>query len=243
MATQRELEKSSSSPSTSGSDSNSHVNSSSSQATTPFTGFANTRAQPTNTAAKLPILEPVQAFFYEDTEASEMRLPARQELLPIVHHFFANFNSVIPIFSRPAFMRLLNGWESRPHDKVVWAAIQIVIALGLRTPRPGTVDSGFEYTSMAHRCMLNAQSVVSELVTRNEDLLGIQVLLGIVMLFQDTKDPTPASVLIGAAVRLAHRLQLQSRDAVYNNSDEETLQRSRVFWIAYTLEKVSFILE
>lgn len=84
----------------------------------------------------------------------------------------------------------------------------------------------------------NAQSTVGELMTRDQDLLGLQVLLGLVLLYQESKDPRPATLMVGAAVRLIHRLRFQSRDeieALY--TPNEGLHRSRLFWITYILDK------
>ncbi len=68
-------------------------------------------------------------------------------------------------------------------------------------------------------------------------MLGMQVLLGLVVLFKGMRDPRPACVLIGTAVRLAHRLHLHSRDSQSRYAPDEALQRNRLFWIAYYLDK------
>ncbi|UNI21291.1 hypothetical protein JDV02_007292 [Purpureocillium takamizusanense] len=129
------------------------------------------------------------------------------------------------------------GGQSR--TKAAWAAIQVVLSLGLRTATPEALQDGGgpDRFHRANLYLKNAQSVVSDLVTRDEDLLGIQVLLGIVILFQNSSDPKPASVVIGTAMRLAHRLQLHSEVATKHFTAEENLQRSRIFWIAYTFDK------
>ncbi|KFA81978.1 hypothetical protein S40288_04368, partial [Stachybotrys chartarum IBT 40288] len=171
-------------------------------------------------------------------ESGQLRLPSRAKMLPIVEHYFDSFNAIVPIFHRPTFMRMFNDWYDCPskQNKASWAAIQIAIALGLRVPRGGGFDSNSE-TAMANHCLRNAQSVVTELVTRDEDLLGIQVLLGIVFLFQNSSDPKPATVIIGTALRLTHRLELQALASQLYFSEEEVEQRSRVFWITYSLDK------
>lgn len=190
------------------------------------------------------VIESANVRVITNDESSQLRLPSRAKILPIVEHYFDSFNAIVPIFHRPTFMCMFHDWYDYPgkQDKASWAAIQIAIALGLRAPRDGGIDSDAE-TAMASQCLRNAQSVVTELVTRDEDLLGIQVLLGIVFLFQNGGDPKPASVIIGTALRLAHRLELQSLASQIYFSEEEIEQRSRVFWIAYSLDKVSpFVL-
>ncbi|KAG5767784.1 hypothetical protein H9Q72_004481 [Fusarium xylarioides] len=156
-----------------------------------------------------------------------------------VDHYFTTFNGVIPLFQQPEFMKLLSTWYKQPEtrDRASWAAIQTVMAIGYRTPQLSLRDSQSVHIEKADQCLRNAQTVVSELVTRDEDLLGVQILLGIVMLFQNSRDPKPASVLIGTAVRLAHRLKLHSQEAAMQFPAAEAEQRSRVFWIAYTLDK------
>lgn len=187
--------------------------------------------------------------------------------------------------------------------RAVWAAINIVLAMGYRLAvNPERISSGLAAANApaaaaaashsasssphnqpysgppggptvtphgispattedtaVHHCLRNAQSVVSELVTRDDDLLGLQVLLGMVMLFQGTRDPRPATVLIGTAVRLCHRLRLQQRagnglDSILPGvgsgilggkspwastaqAEEMLLHRDRLFWIAYMLDK------
>ncbi|KAM0425301.1 hypothetical protein ACHAPT_009357 [Fusarium lateritium] len=183
--------------------------------------------------------DPINPSIYEGPEPDSMLLPPLDEVLPIVDHYFSTFNTVIPLFHQPVFMKMLHTWYNQPpsRDRATWAAIQIVMALGYRTPQLALADTQMVHVERADQCLRNAQTVVSELVTRDQDLLGVQILLGIVMLFQNSRDPKPASVIIGTAVRLAHRLQLHSSNAGDLFPVVEAEQRSRVFWIAYTLDK------
>jgi hypothetical protein len=185
--------------------------------------------------------DPVNPAVYQGPQPNILELPPLDEILPIVDHYFTTFNGVIPLFQQPEFMKLLSTWYKQPEtrDRASWAAIQTVMAIGYRTPQLSLRDSQSVHIEKADQCLRNAQTVVSELVTRDEDLLGVQILLGIVMLFQNSRDPKPASVLIGTAVRLAHRLKLHSQEAAMQFPAAEAEQRSRVFWIAYTLDKVS----
>ncbi|KAF5702267.1 transcriptional regulator [Fusarium globosum] len=183
--------------------------------------------------------DPVNPAVYQGPQPNILELPPLDEILPIVDHYFTTFNGVIPLFQQPEFMKILAAWYKQPEtrDRASWAAIQTVMAIGYRTPQLSLRDSQSVHIEKADQCLRNAQTVVSELVTRDEDLLGVQILLGIVMLFQNSRDPKPASVLIGTAVRLAHRLKLHSQEAAMQFPAAEAEQRSRVFWIAYTLDK------
>jgi Fungal specific transcription factor domain len=175
----------------------------------------------------------------EIVEWSSRRLPSQEDVLQLVNDYFVYFNSVIPLFHQSTFMRMLHEWYSggARQDSASWAALNIVMAIAHRCCAYGRLGAGTGIES-ASSCLKNAQSVVSDLVTRDEDLLGLQVLLGMVILFQGTEDAKPASVLIGTAIRLAHRMQLHSQEAMKFFLPEVQVQRSRLFWIAYMLDKV-----
>ncbi|KAJ4123090.1 hypothetical protein NW768_010083 [Fusarium equiseti] len=183
--------------------------------------------------------DPVRPSVYEGSPPNTFDLPPLEEILPVINHYFSTFNTVIPLFQQPSFLKLVTNWYNNPasRDRATWAAIQTVLAIGYRTPQLSLTDSQAVHVEKADQCLRNVQSVVSELVTREEDLLGVQVLLGIVMLFQNSRDPKPAGVIIGTALRLAHRLRLHSQEAMMCFPAAEAEHRSRVFWIAYVLDK------
>lgn len=139
-------------------------------------------------------------------------------------------------------MRLVTGWysSSPKRDKATLTAILMVIAMGVRTMVPGDAicPDPAERIEWVDYCMRNTQALMSELVARDEDLLGIQAILALTMLFYNTSDTRPSSILIGTAMKLAHRLQLHSSDSARYFNSEDVQQRSRVFWIAYSLDKV-----
>ncbi|KND86591.1 putative transcriptional regulatory protein [Tolypocladium ophioglossoides CBS 100239] len=195
----------------------------------------------TETSSDAAVNDDEQVLRRQNSPPEELPLSTIEEVIPIVDHYFSVFNPIVPLFDHKSFMALLNGWygHNPRRSTAAWAAIQVVLALSLRTPSlDALVDSvAPNRFHRANLCLKNAQSVVSDLVARDEDLLGIQVLLGIVLLFQNSSDPKPASVVIGTAMRLAHRLRLHSQEAARYFSPEENEQRSRVFWIAYTLDK------
>ncbi|KAH9900299.1 hypothetical protein F4778DRAFT_169226 [Xylariomycetidae sp. FL2044] len=172
--------------------------------------------------------------------SEESSLPPLTEAIPIIEDYFRLVNSAVPLFHQRSFMNMLNDFYSRPSDnpRPVWAAINAVLALGYRIRSHGVDDvlHAFKDAQMK-KCVDNAQSALDDLVTREEDTLGIQVLLALVILFQMKSDQKPASVLIGTAVRLVHRLQLQSQSAVSQFPPDEARQRANIFWICYFLDK------
>ncbi|KAI1646270.1 fungal-specific transcription factor domain-containing protein [Daldinia loculata] len=169
-------------------------------------------------------------------------LPPLTEILPVIEDYFRDFNTALPLFHQQHFMQMLLDFysEQEPTKKsrAVWAAINVVLALGLRirTVETDEIIVRFDDTKIKH-CIDNAQKELDELVTREEDTLGIEVLLGLVLLFQTNTDQKPASVLISTAVRLAHRLGLHMKSTLSQYSPEVARHRSNIFWLCYYLDK------
>jgi len=164
-------------------------------------------------------------------------LPPLQDILPIIEDYFVNFNSVVPLFHQGHFMRMLQEWYSSPfqrEDPASWAAINVVLALSLRQ---GGSSKAADANQVVGRCINNAQSVLNSLMTRDQDLKGIQVVLGLVILFQGTRNPRPASILVATAVKLAHRLRLHTKHGRDQFDAHVALERDCVFWITYVLDK------
>ncbi|KAM0279205.1 hypothetical protein ACHAQH_004750 [Verticillium albo-atrum] len=167
-----------------------------------------------------------------------MPLPPLEEVLPLVEVYFTRFNVVMPIFHQANFMNMLSEWYSASMQRTrpAWAAINIVLAIAHRVCI--TAEKAFLLDGEKSAAFLrNAQTVVSELVTREEDLIGLQVLLGMSLLFLGTKNPKPASVLLGTTIRLAHRMGLHDQDRSKGLPEAEATQRARLFWVAYFLDK------
>ncbi|KAJ8100805.1 hypothetical protein POJ06DRAFT_281740 [Lipomyces tetrasporus] len=141
-------------------------------------------------------------------------LPPLAEIQPAIADYFVH----------AAFMRMLQEYYASTcrQPRAAWAAVNVVLALATRVPvSPSSdLDLGFG----------DSQSVLSELVTRD-------VVLGLVIVFNALKDPSPAVVLVGTAVRLAHRLRLHNRRYQEQFPPAEILQRNRVFWITYLFDK------
>lgn len=167
-------------------------------------------------------------------------IPPFEEIQPIIENYFTHMNSLMPLFSRTSFIHRLQRYYAFEceNPRKTWAAINIVLALGTRLPTSPSAD--FELAdedSQVAKYVNNVQSILSELVTRDVDLLSLQVILGLVIIFNSLKDSSPAVVHIGTAIRLAHRLRLHNRDHLQNDCSDEALESSRVFWIAYIFDK------
>ncbi|KAJ4863329.1 fungal specific transcription factor domain-containing protein [Trichoderma breve] len=181
-------------------------------------------------------VEDVQEVFPSSEEREDERtLPPLSDILPIVDEYFSSTNRLLPLFDQIKFMQMLRGWYSNPDQRgsATWAAINVVLALGLLL-QPH-INAGGDLTVAT--LVKNAQSVLDEIVTREEDILSAQIVLGLCILFQESPDPQPASVLVATAITLVHRLRLYSRSGQENLSQADIRQRDRLFWIAYILDK------
>jgi hypothetical protein len=161
--------------------------------------------------------------------------------MPIVDHYFAVVNPSTPIFDQLVITRTITKWfgtTAPKRDVPTWATILVIIALGLQA-LPST-DSTYLSTiagedAVSH-CMRNAQGVLPELMM-HEDLVGIQVVLALAMLYRNSMDLRPASILTSMAARLVFRLQLHSRHSADFFTADENRQRSNVFWSTYIVDK------
>ncbi|KAF4985949.1 hypothetical protein FDECE_16208 [Fusarium decemcellulare] len=177
---------------------------------------------------------------------SFMTLPALDEIMPRVELFFQQINPFVPLFDEKSFFRILMDWYTAPaHDRnqtgsqrAVFAAINVVLALAHRMPQTALQESTFTKDDPeVDRCMRNIELVINHLMSGSEELLSLQVLLGLILLRIGCSDPQPATVLIGSAVQLCSRLFLNDREENAKHTVELKLQRERVFWITYVLDR------
>lgn len=111
-------------------------------------------------------------------------IPPLTEILPVVEDYFRDFNFALPLFRQQEFMRMLYDFylerEKPKRLGASWAAINVVLAIGyrMRTIETNDVAIGFDDRKVK-KCIDNAQKELDELVTREEDTLGIQVVLGL----------------------------------------------------------------
>lgn len=163
-------------------------------------------------------------------------LPPIDQVSALVNKYFSDYNQAMPLFYQPQFMRMLDNWYRCPHERneASWASINVVLALALQHAPSAATASEDQVSS---ECIRNAQSVLNHLVIRDEDLQGLQVVLALVILFLGTTRPQPSCVLIGTAVKLAHRLKLHLQDGLNDTNTDLAAQKERLLWIAYILDR------
>ncbi|KAL3294487.1 fungal specific transcription factor [Colletotrichum asianum] len=164
-------------------------------------------------------------------------LPPLRVVLPIVEDYFEKSNQVLPLFDKEVFMKMLRGWYTYPAYRKTdaWAAVNIVLALAQRHSYASSPTD----TQHMQRYINNVQSVINELVVSEPNLLALQVVLGLVLVFHGSSDVRPAAMIIATAMRLVHGLRLYTKNLRPEDEYDsaEILQRNRVFWIAYILDR------
>jgi hypothetical protein len=178
-----------------------------------------------------------------DTSAptsNQLELPPLSEVLPAVDNYFRNYNAIIPIFDETAFMRMLLDFfaQTTKRSIVPWAAINVVLAINYRV-----LEGRDSNDSELARCLQNVRSVMSELMVQGKDLIGLQVLLGMVILFLGSSDFQLAIVLTGSVVRLAQSLRLNSKEALEGLTGAEKAHRTSLFWLSYIYDRVRLCLQ
>ncbi|KAL9479500.1 hypothetical protein ACSS6W_004286 [Trichoderma asperelloides] len=163
-------------------------------------------------------------------------LPPQDQVSVLVENYFSDYNQAMPLFHQPLFMQMLENWYRFPHERneASWASINVVLALSLQQTPSAAITSDDLVSS---ECIKNAQSVLNHLVIRDEDLQGLQVVLALVILFLGTPRPQPSCVLIGTAVKLAHRLKLHLQEGLNDENIELAAQKERLLWITYILDR------
>ncbi|KAJ1323249.1 DNA binding [Microdochium nivale] len=167
-------------------------------------------------------------------------LPSFEQAKIIAGSYFSGFNTYFPLFDRPAFFRMLQDCYDSPAggcEDAAWAAVSIVLALGLQDqPRYLAAHTRDDET----RYLSNVRSVLDSLITRAEDLKGIQVLLGLILYTQRSSDPHAAPYLVASAVKLAYRLGLHvSSSGAAHVGSQASAARNRLLWIVYILDRDS----
>ncbi|KAL2213737.1 hypothetical protein CC79DRAFT_1352549 [Sarocladium strictum] len=157
-------------------------------------------------------------------------LPPWDEVYNLVRYFLHGPNEAMPIYDTSSFMRMLHSWRRNPEDRddASWALINAVLALSAQ-------QQG--HSEIARDSLQRAQSVLNSMVTRDEDLKGIQLLLTLIAIFIGTPHPQPICFLIATAVKLAHRLKLHDREARGTVDAELALQMDRLFRITYIYDR------
>ena len=177
-----------------------------------------------------PVVAPVSA-----PTSNQLQLPPLSEVLPVVDNYFRSYNIIIPIFDETAFMRMLLDFfaQTTKRSIVPWAAINVVLAISYRVLEGRGPDD-----SALAQCLQNVRSVMSELMIQGKDLMGLQVLLGMVILFLGSSDFQLAIVLTGSVVRLTQSLRLNSKEALEGLTGAEKAHRASLFWLSYIYDRV-----
>jgi hypothetical protein len=181
-------------------------------------------------------------FDFVDVSRS-LDLPPLHEALPAVEKYLATLNSVMPLFHPGRLLQSLRiCYAPLPSQSncstSTWTAINVVLALAHSCHIPS--DQATTPSRNAAAYYLNkAQSVLTEVIMGEADIVNVQVLLGLAMLFQGTRNWKPAATLSAIALRLAHELGLHARrsSSSENLSASDMLERDRVFWIAYIIDR------
>jgi hypothetical protein len=168
--------------------------------------------------------------------SNQLELAPLSEVLPLVDNYFRNYNAVIPLFDETAFMRMLLDFFAQTIKRSIisWAAINVVLAINYRALEGRGSDD-----AALNRCLQNVRSVMSELMVQGKDLMGLQVLLGVVILFLGSSDFQLAIVLTGSVVKLAQSLRLSSKEALKGLTNAEKARRTQLFWLSYIYDRVS----
>jgi len=171
----------------------------------------------------------------DNASPKSLILPPLEQVLPVVQTYLQDFNSVLPLFHADTLLRLTHNFYSvgvLQRDPVVWAAINVVLALARRHHLVASHD-----IPSATVCLSRAESVLSRVVLGDIQLLNIQVLVGMVMLLQAAQDTKPALILIATTIRLAHGIGLHDRTHSAHLDSLHMRQRAYVFWLVYILDK------
>ncbi|KAE8152330.1 fungal-specific transcription factor domain-containing protein [Aspergillus avenaceus] len=163
-------------------------------------------------------------------------LPSKAATVELVSEYFASFNKAIPLFNQTLFNKLVDkqfGWNP-DESPSWWAALNLVLASAYRERAQKSRDGSGEWQkSMGH--IRNALNVVVELLMCAADLLSVQAMLGLALLFQNTPNPQPLFMFAAAAMRLAQSVGLH-RKQESGLSPLQIEERRRIFWIAFSLD-------
>ena len=164
-----------------------------------------------------------------------MQLPPLEQVLTAAESYLATLNVILPLFDPDRLLRLINDWYCYPNQRqtTTWAAINVILALSYRQM---PLDESTLHESAA-LYLNSAQVVLSEVIMGDAGLINVQILVGMVILFQGTQDLKPAATLIAVAIRLVHQLGLHTRASTEFLSDSQVKERDRVFWIAFVLDR------
>ena len=162
-------------------------------------------------------------------------LPPKDKLLKLVKASFRGFYPAYPLFDEARFMSIFNTRDISIDDPGQWACLNIILAL-----TPQFKHETAEEIDEIHdpgEYFQNAFALSGALMTVHVTLWSIQALLGMALIVQGSPTQGPTSLLISAAMKLAHIMGLHRRCQNPGIDPAEIEERRRVFWIAYSLDK------
>ncbi|KAI1751389.1 hypothetical protein F4782DRAFT_531663 [Xylaria castorea] len=147
------------------------------------------RAVEISSGSEIPYT-PASAHWINPRDRDGPPVPPLTEALPVIESYFRDYNSLIPLFNQQSFMRLLNDYY-KPYGerpKIYAGVINVVLAMGYRIQlsEHGDVRSRFNEAKIK-TCVDNAQIMLDELMTRDQDTLGLQALLGLELSPQEAR--------------------------------------------------------
>lgn len=132
-------------------------------------------------------------------------------------------------------MSIFDSLDTSINDPGQWACLNVVLALTYQFPQGAAQDMQENCDTWSY--FEAAFAVVGQLMTMHVTLWSVQALLGMALVMQGTPNQGPVSLLVSAAMKLAHRMGLHRKCQDPSISAAEVEERKWVFWIAYSLEK------
>ena len=132
-------------------------------------------------------------------------------------------------------MSIFDSLDTSANDPAQWACLNVVLALTYQFQQGTAQDMQEDCDTGGY--FETAFAVVGQLMTMHVTLWSVQALLGMALVIQGTPNQGPVSLLVSAAMKLAHRMGLHRQCQDPNISSAEIEERKWVFWIAYSLEK------
>ena len=132
-------------------------------------------------------------------------------------------------------MSIFDSLDTSVNDPGQWACLNVVLALTYQFQQGIAQDMQEDCDPWSY--FETAFAVLGQLMTMRVTLWSVQALLGMAIVIQGTPNQGPMSLLVSAAMKLAHRMGLHRNCQDPNISAAEIEERKWVFWIAYTLDK------
>ena len=156
-------------------------------------------------------------------------------MLSLVEKSFQGFHPAYPLFDKARFMSVFDSLDTSVDDPGQCACLNVVLALSTQFLHDTAQDIIEDWETLGY--LQTAFANVGQLMTMHVTLWSVQALLGMAIVIQGTPNQGPVSLLVSAALKLAHRMGLHKRCQNPNMSAAEIEERKRVFWIAYSLDK------